>query len=234
MDNAQAIADLAHILSDATRVNLLLILTESPATVNDLTTRLQLDQPRVSAHLAILREAQLVKVERSGRQHVYRLTQTKGVEKLLDTLSRFQDQASHPISGAATREVQKNSPIRQSRTCYDHLAGVAGVDLLKQMMQLGWLVEVEAGDRPVYEVTEAGTAALVHRGVDLKKAHNQRRKFAYGCPDWTERQPHLGGALATAILNTLIADGYIQQQDISRAVNILRPLNDWLPEAQNA
>ena len=41
----------------------------------------------------------------------------------------------------------------------------------------------------------AGAAALEAIGVDVAAARAARRRFAYACVDWSERRPHLGGAL---------------------------------------
>jgi hypothetical protein len=61
----------------------------------------------------------------------------------------------------AAREVCRNSPIRQDRTCHDHLAGVAGVSLMDAMLQRGWLEAAgPAGARTCYRVTATGEQAL--------------------------------------------------------------------------
>jgi len=38
-----------------------------------------------------------------------------------------------PISAQAAREVRRDTALRRARTCYDHLAGVAGVALFDEM-----------------------------------------------------------------------------------------------------
>ena len=46
------------------------------------------------------------------------------------------------FSPQSQREVRRNTPLRQARTCYGHLAGVAGVALMDEMLGLKWLEEV--------------------------------------------------------------------------------------------
>jgi hypothetical protein len=121
--------------------------------------------------------------------------------------------------------------LRQGRTCYDHLAGVAGVELLDELLRRGW-VEEHDGPRRCYRLTPQGTPALQHHGVDLPGATKARRQFAYGCLDWTERRPHLGGALGAAILHALCSAGYIHRDRQSRAVTLLKPITGWLDSAQ--
>jgi DNA-binding transcriptional ArsR family regulator len=229
MDQAKIIARMAKILSDATRVRLLALLVEEPASVNDLATQLALDQPRVSSHLAILRKAELVMVEKVGRQNIYRVADQSKLVTALDTIQDLgSDHGSPWISAGAAREVRQNSPIRQSRTCYDHLAGVAGVELTRAMLDRGWLRPEDDGPRPNYQLSDSGVQALTDRGVDCGGAMHKRRKFAYGCPDWTERRPHLGGSLGAAILDALIDKGYVRQDDESRVVHLMKSLDGWL------
>ena len=60
-------------LSDPTRLRLLNLLAEGDVCVCDLHGTLGLDQPKVSRHLARLRSAGLVDVERNGKWMHYRL-----------------------------------------------------------------------------------------------------------------------------------------------------------------
>jgi hypothetical protein len=137
------------------------------------------------------------------------------------------------MSPQAAREVQRNTILRQGRTCYDHLAGVVGVQLLEALLRCGWLEE-SAGLRPRYHLTPPGRQGLQSRGVALTEAGKTRRQFAYGCLDWTERRAHLGGALGAAILQALSAAGYVRRQHRSRAVTLRQPITDWLDTAPPA
>ena len=138
-----------------------------------------------------------------------------------------------PRSPQATRQVQRNTKLRQGRTCYDHLAGVAGVELLDELLRRGWMEEHD-GSRSDYHLTLQGSQALQSRGVDLSRAQKARRQFTYGCLDWTERRPHLGGALGAAILEALADAGYIRRDRQSRAVTLCQPITDWLDTTQPA
>jgi ArsR family transcriptional regulator len=71
--NAAAPELLFKTLSDPTRLRLLNLLAEEPVCVCDLHGTLGLDQPKVSRHLAQLRGAGLVEVERDGKWMHYRL-----------------------------------------------------------------------------------------------------------------------------------------------------------------
>ena len=127
----------------------------------------------------------------------------------------------------AAREVRRNSALRQARTCYDHLAGVAGVSLLDEMLVRGWFRE-EKGARILYRLTGNGERDLLGLGVDVPGAAAQRRPFAYGCLDWTERRYHLRGSLADAILTALSSSGTVGRTAGTRTVALTRPILDWL------
>ncbi len=131
-------------------------------------------------------------------------------------------------SAQAEREVRKDTAMRQARTCYDHLAGVAGVGLMDEMLRRGWLQIAKDAPRPDYSLTQSGEDALGKRGVDVTRAKVSKRKFAYGCLDWTERRAHLGGALGAAILEALRDDGAVQRSEGTRTVATLKPVTGWL------
>lgn len=67
-----ATSSLLRLLSDPTRVRLLALLEREELTVAELSAILRLAQPRVSTHLAKLKEADLVRDRRSGVSSYYR------------------------------------------------------------------------------------------------------------------------------------------------------------------
>jgi DNA-binding transcriptional ArsR family regulator len=60
-------------LADENRVRILLCLRQGPANVSTLHQALNIAQASVSKHLALLRQAGLVDVERRGTQAIYRV-----------------------------------------------------------------------------------------------------------------------------------------------------------------
>lgn len=67
--------DFAKALADATRQKIMRLCCCEWLSVNDIVAKTEVAQPTVSHHLAILREAGLVKVRREGRQVFYTLNQ---------------------------------------------------------------------------------------------------------------------------------------------------------------
>ncbi len=136
--------------------------------------------------------------------------------------------AEDPRSQAAEREFRRDSALRKCRTCYDHLAGVAGVGLLDALVERSWLRPDAQGRRKVYVVTAWGARELESREVDLVWARQARRLFSRGCLDWTERRDHLGGALGAAILDALLRGGFIKRRPEGRTVDLTTPVGEWL------
>lgn len=54
----------------------------------------------------------------------------------------------------------------------------------------------------------------------MKAARGLRRRFAFGCLDWSERRPHLGGALGAVMLKMMMGKRWITRELDSRAVSI--------------
>ncbi len=220
---------IASALSDATRLQILLLLLDRPDTPGNLATLLGRNQPRVSAHLRILKDAGLVKIARAGRHCTYATDRHKTARIIAALAFDRAGGAIRPASRAALREVNSNTPLRQARTCYDHLAGVAGVELLQRMRESAWIVQSRVGGKRVaFALTKRGQSSLQERNVDTRNLSGHRT-FAYGCLDWTERRYHLGGALGAAILDTLFEDGTVRKlSGGSRTVTLCLPLARWI------
>lgn len=219
MADEEGVVGLARVLAHATCVRLIDALGAGEATVSDLACKLQLDQPRVSSHLALMREAGLVYCQARGRQRVYAL-RGEGPALALSTLRALAAGISGewaPQSPAVVRAIRDDAPIRRARTCYDHLAGVAGVQLMDGLLARRWLEP--ANDREL-RLTEAGSQALRRAGAQLPSARRRRRAFAIQCQDWTERRPHLGGALGATLLVALIDQGRARLQPGGRVVDL--------------
>ena len=69
--HARDVAGIFGLLSDPSRLRILLALREFPSNVTDLCHRLKLSQPTVSHHLAILRMGGLVQGRRRGKEVLY-------------------------------------------------------------------------------------------------------------------------------------------------------------------
>jgi DNA-binding transcriptional ArsR family regulator len=73
-DAASLIADAMFALSAPSRVQILGCLLAGPLAVGEITALLGMEQSAVSHQLRVLREADLVRVERDGKRRVYALS----------------------------------------------------------------------------------------------------------------------------------------------------------------
>ena len=162
-----------------------------------------------SAHLDRLQAQRLVRVFVQGRHRYYSLA-GPAVARALEGLSVL---AGNSPFVPATPE-----PLRAARSCYDHMAGALAVRLHDRMMAQRWIRPVTKGNG--YEITRDGEKALAGFGVDVERARWQRRRLAYGCLDWSERRPHLGGALGAALLKTALARRWVARELDSRALRV--------------
>ncbi len=72
------------------------------------------------------------------------------------------------------------------------------------------------------QVTRKGRKVLTGFGLDLSAAGQQRRTFCRPCLDWSERRPHLAGALGAALTSRCFELGWIAQLRDSRAVSVTK------------
>ena len=110
--------------------------------------------------------------------------------------------------------------LRDARTCYDHLAGRLGVELLDVLMATRAL----RNDSRVKGLLQFGpNASYVFSavGVDIERLAPSRRRLAYRCLDWTERRDHLGGSLGASVAAALLEQGLVvRRRGATRALDV--------------
>ena len=96
--------DFAKALADETRQRIMRFCCCEWRSVGEITEEIQVAQPTVSHHLAILREAGLVEVREEGRQTFYTLNQERVLVCCGQVMAAFAPEQ------AATREIIKLVP----------------------------------------------------------------------------------------------------------------------------
>ncbi|MDF5758359.1 winged helix-turn-helix domain-containing protein [Spongiactinospora sp. TRM90649] len=206
------IATVAGLMADPTRAAMLTTLLDGRALAAGELARVAGVSPQTaSAHLGRLLDGGLVAVVSQGRHRYYRLAGPP-VAEALEVLARISPRPA-VRSLKAARQARL---LREARTCYDHLAGQAGVELLDRLIAAGCLAAGDDG----YEVPEKGEAVLRGLGVEVGEVRRTRRRFAPECLDWTERRPHLGGALGAALTGRLIECGWFERGRMRRALRV--------------
>ena len=180
-------------------------------TATELAYAARITAQTASTHLAKLTEAGLISPIKDGRYRYFRLASPK-VAQMLDGIMAvaLEDRPRYRPLSRQARELQS------ARICYDHLAGRLSVDLADFFIARGYLV---IGDEAA-EVTEEGSRFLTEFGIDVAAAGARRRHFCRSCLDWTERRPHIGGAIGAALANRCFDLGWAGRMKDSRAVII--------------
>jgi len=204
-----AVAAIAAAIGEPARVRMLYSLMDNCArTGTELAAVAEVTPSTASVHLNRLRTQGLVRMQAQGKHRYYSLGGPH-VAKALEKLS--------VLAGESGKKFRPTTPprLRAARTCYDHIAGTLGVAIHDRMSGLGWL-------NARYELTSEGDQALESLGAEVDAARSSRRRFAYPCLDWSERQSHIGGALGAAILNLAVKRRWVTPDLDSRALEITR------------
>jgi DNA-binding transcriptional ArsR family regulator len=206
-------AGIAATIGEPARARMLYRLLDGHArTSTELAVVGEISASTASAHLAKMARQRLVIVRSQGKHRYYSLA-GPSVARALEALT--------VVAGGAYRKFTPRTPtqLRSARTCYDHMAGSWAVRLRERFEELEWLSPDGRGNDD-YELTPSGSKALAALGIDIEATRALRRRFAYACVDWSERRPHIGGALGHALLETALRQRWFVRDLDSRALTL--------------
>ena len=106
MPRAAATADVFNAIAESRRRDILSFLAPDERSVGDIVTALELAQPSVSKHLAVLRNVGLVHVRREGRQIFYR-TNVDAIRPLHEWTRTFERFWRHQLTRVKERAEAK-------------------------------------------------------------------------------------------------------------------------------
>ncbi|MFI1380479.1 ArsR/SmtB family transcription factor [Embleya sp. NPDC020886] len=203
------LAGVARLPADGTRAAFCLALLDGRAwTANELARYAGVAPSTTTSHLNLLVGGGLLVEERHGRHRYVRVADRRVVE-LIESLAALAPQRSaRPRSLSASGRQQ--APAR-ARLCYDHLAGTVALAITDAMVERGLL---EWGTEP--GLTGKGTLWLTEVGITVPGG--SRRPPVRACLDWTERRPHLAGAVGTALCTHALAAGWMTRVGTTRAL----------------
>ena len=259
----------ASLIAEPTRAAMITaLLDDRPLAAGELARLAGVSPATASAHLARLLNGGLVTVIKQGRHRYYHLAGPE-VAAAMEALAHLS--SANPVQVRSLRESRDAAALAEARTCYDHLAGRAGVALLEALLAGRILAPAPGGGqlaacgpnggahtngngahpanapggngspdgasagyegrhvraapqamiRPeAFEVTTDGMATLTSFGLNIGALEKTRRRFAGACLDWTERKPHLNGALGAAMTARLLGLGWIERGSRRRAVRV--------------
>ncbi len=210
MDVEPSIAIVGALIGVPARASILRVLMDGRAqTATELAYYAGVSPQTTSTHLAKLTDAKLLVAERHGRHRYYRLADP-AIADAIEPLTQLVPDRPVP----ARRRSKALEELRAARMCYDHLAGALGVALADGLLAQGHLVPAGRD----FRVTAGGERFLAELGLDLPPIRAKRRIFARQCLDWSERRPHLGGALGAALAARCLAHRWVRRAPEGRKV----------------
>jgi DNA-binding transcriptional ArsR family regulator len=212
MDGDVDIAPVAAVLGDPARAAILSALHDGRALpAGELALRAAVAPSTASEHLARLVDAGLLEVERGGRHRYFRIA-GPDVAHAVEALAAIAPR--RPVR--SLREANAASALAEARTCYDHLAGRLGVAVAEALVRRGAVIGMNGEFKP----GPRAAAVLADLGLDSEELHAGRRPFALRCLDWSERRPHVAGALGAALAGHALAAGWVERLPRSRAIRV--------------
>ncbi len=209
------IAEVAALVGDPARATMLSTLLDGRAmAASELALAARITPQTASTHLGKLTKAGLLSMDRNGRHRYFRLASPKVVEMIEGIVAVALEK--RPRFRPLTRQARE---VSAARICYDHLAGRLSVDITDSLVAREYIVH----DDKAAAVTTAGARFFNEFGIMLAARRSTRRPFCRLCLDWTERRPHIAGALGAAITKRFFDLGWVERTKRSHAV-IVTPL----------
>ena len=210
---AANLVEVAALVGDTARATMLAALMGGQAlTATELAYCANISRSTASGHLGKLVAARLLTVTRKRRFSYYRIASPL-VARMLESIKLV---AAIEVPPRHRPRSADDEALRFARSCYDHLAGRAGVAITDALMAMGHLVLTDEGG----ELTSSGQRFLFTFGADLMRWPDSRRVFCQPCLDWTERRFHLKGVVGAAILHRLLQLGWFERVSDSRALRL--------------
>lgn len=164
---------LLRVLSDPTRVRLLALLRREELTVAELSSVLRLAQPRVSTHLAKLKESGLVRDRRAGVSAYYRFNEN-GFDNAADLLRALEDSVDDAVLDADAQRLPSVLTARaRDRGWADSVAGDMErhyspgrtwetlARTLLQLLESGDVLDIASGDGVLAELLAPHARSIV-------------------------------------------------------------------------
>lgn len=206
------IAAVAALLAEPTRAKMLLALSDGRAfTTNELARSAKVAPSTASEHLARLLDAELLVVEKQGRNRFYRLADPTIVE-IMESLAHLAPR----VKIRSLSESEQAQAVHLARMCYNHLAGRLGVSLTEALLEKQVLHNVDTG----YVMEQAGMDWMEDFGVPCQQLKRRGLLFVPRHIDWSERRYHVAGAFGAALSQRLFELNWIKRRPASRSVHL--------------
>jgi DNA-binding transcriptional ArsR family regulator len=208
MEAEEKFLSITSLICEPTRAKMLWNLLDGRAyTASELSIAADISATSASNHLNKLLEADIVKVEAQGRHRYYAFSRPE-VAYVVESLANLVNH--NPLSHQKQQTNIKG--IRFCRSCYDHLAGLVGVEVTEAMERRN-LIQKSGTE---YKVSAKGWKWLSELDISQDDFTNNRRPLTRQCLDWSERRPHLAGQLGATLLKTMLDRKWFKKIQFSR------------------
>jgi DNA-binding transcriptional ArsR family regulator len=227
--NTNQVSRIAALVGEPARTGMLVALMDGRAlTAHELATAGRITPATASRHLALLVDADLLRVEQQGRHRYHRLASVE-VARVLEGIMQLAAQSSPSPARIATGP--RDPTMRLARTCYDHLAGGIAVAIAERLVQdRAVVIEDDTA-----QVTDRAGDVLAGLGLRSEVVHAQgtgKRPACRPCLDWGERRMHLAGRLGSVLCSHCLQMGWLLQKPGTRALTLTPrgtgALREWL------
>lgn len=219
MSSNTAFAEIAALAGDPARAVMLNALMDGRAlTASELAYMAGVTPQTASGHLARLTTAGLLLIEKQGRHRYHRLA-SPAIAHMIEGIMQVASDLNPPRRKVVIGP--RDAAMRAARTCYDHLAGRMAVAVADALVEGGHVeLDSEGGI-----VTDKGSTMLRRLGIEVDgvtapSGRRPRRMLCRPCLDWSERRPHLAGAVGSALLDHYLEKGWVRRLKGTRAVEI--------------
>ena len=203
MEAAPCISHIASLLAEPKRTAMLWALMDGSAkSSEELATLAGLSPASANAHLARLTGSGLLRIESRRGQRLFRVA-AADVSAAIDALANTtMASAARSTPDASPSALMAPPLLRHARLCHGHLGGELAAQLYQRMLQTGWIERHEQRT----EVTVKGAQQLAQLGIFIQAL---AAPLACDCFDWSQQQPHLGGALGAGLMQLFLQANWI-------------------------
>lgn len=229
------------LLSDPSRIRILLILKQEEVSVAELQDVLSMGQSRISTHLAQLKQAELVEDRRSGKHILYRLRSTTP-KPVLEILAASASEMPEAEPDRRALELALRHRADKTRAYFDELAGRFGRQYVPGRSWKG-LAETLLALMPPLDIADLGagegtfTQLLARRARRVIAVDNSEKMVAFGSElvarngltnieyrhGDLESLPIDGASVDVAFLSQSLHHALHPQRAVDQAHRILRP-----------
>jgi DNA-binding transcriptional ArsR family regulator len=215
MEKVSHFSTIALLIGEPARATMLWkILDGRMHTATELAIAADLSAQNASMHLGKLVKAGLLSVTQRGRLKYYQFA-NPNVAYVIEAIANLVPKDNLVSQG----EISDSSRIKYCRTCYDHLAGEVGVAITDKLLSR----KIIAANHKDFTISKSGVKWFDRLEISIPELTQSKRALARKCLDWSEKRPHISGAVGAALANKLFDLKWLQRNKNSRIV-LVTPL----------